>query len=40
VKVGVWCAVSARKIVVPLPFKETINLEVYLPVDGQYFEHL
>jgi hypothetical protein len=27
VKVGVWCAVSARRIVVPVFFNETINFE-------------
>jgi hypothetical protein len=27
VKVGVWCAVSARRIVVPVFFKKTINLK-------------
>jgi hypothetical protein len=27
VKVGVWCAVGARRIVVPLFFNKTINCE-------------
>jgi hypothetical protein len=40
VKVGVWCAVSARRIVVPVFFDETINLEKYLHVEGQRFQHL
>jgi hypothetical protein len=30
VKVGVWCAVSARRIVVPMVFNETVNYEGYL----------
>jgi hypothetical protein len=33
VKVGVWCAVSARGIVVPLFLNETINCEIYLRAD-------
>jgi hypothetical protein len=32
VTVGVWCAVSARGIVVPVFFKETIKCEKYLLV--------
>jgi hypothetical protein len=29
VKVGVWCAVSARRIVEPVFFNKTINCERY-----------
>jgi hypothetical protein len=36
-KVGVWCAVSARRIVVPVFFNETINFERRLRVQGQHF---
>jgi hypothetical protein len=32
VKVGVWCAVSARRIVEPVFFKRTINFERYVQV--------
>jgi hypothetical protein len=32
VKVGVWCAVSARMIVGPVFFNETINCEKYIQV--------
>jgi hypothetical protein len=32
VKVGVWCAVSARRIVGPVFFNETINCERYVQV--------
>jgi hypothetical protein len=32
VKVGVWCAVSARRIFGPMFFKETINCERYVQV--------
>jgi hypothetical protein len=39
-KVVVWCAVSARRIVVPGSFKETINCERYLCVEGWHFQHL
>jgi hypothetical protein len=39
-KVGVWCAVSARETVVPVFFNETINCERYLCVEGQHFQHL
>jgi hypothetical protein len=31
-KVGVWCAVSARRVVRPLFFNETINCERYVQV--------
>jgi hypothetical protein len=37
VKVGVWCAVSARRIVVPVFLKETINYEKYLRVERTAF---
>jgi hypothetical protein len=40
VKVGVWYAVSARRIVVPMFFNKTINCERYLCVEGQLFQHL
>jgi hypothetical protein len=40
VTVGVWCAVSARRIVGPVFFNETINCERYLCVQGQHFQHL
>jgi hypothetical protein len=40
VKVGVWCAVSARRIIVPVFLNETINCEKYLRAEGQYFQHL
>jgi hypothetical protein len=40
VKVGVWCAVSARRIARPVFFNETINCERYLLVEGQQFQHL
>jgi hypothetical protein len=38
--VGVWCAVKARRIVVPVFFNETINCERYLLicVEGQHFQ--
>jgi hypothetical protein len=36
VKVGVWCAVSARMIVEPV-FNETINCEKYLHVERPAF---
>jgi hypothetical protein len=32
VKVGVWCAVSARKIVGPVFFNETIKWERYVQI--------
>jgi hypothetical protein len=38
VKVCVWCAVSARRIVVPVFYNETINCKRYLHV-GQHFQH-
>jgi hypothetical protein len=38
VKVGVWCAVSARRIVGPVFLKEKINREMYVQVIlGQFF---
>jgi hypothetical protein len=41
VKVGVWCAVSARKIVEPVFFKESINCERHVQVIlGQFFPQL
>jgi hypothetical protein len=40
VKVCVWCAVSARRIVGPVFFKETINCERYLRIEGEHFQHL
>jgi hypothetical protein len=42
VKVGVWCAVSARRIVGPVMFfNETINCERYVQVIlGQLFSEL
>jgi hypothetical protein len=41
VKVGVWCAVSARRIVVPVSFNKTINCERYVQVIlGQFFPEL
>jgi hypothetical protein len=39
VNVDVWCAVSARRSVVPVFFNETFNSERYLRVEGQYFQH-
>jgi hypothetical protein len=39
VKVGVRCAVSARKVVVPVFFNEKINGEKYVLVEGQHFQH-
>jgi hypothetical protein len=40
-KVGVWCAVSARRIVGPVFFNETINCERYVQVIlGQFFPEL
>jgi hypothetical protein len=41
VKVGVWCAVSARRIVVPVFYNEIINCESYVRVIlGQFFPEL
>jgi hypothetical protein len=37
VEVGFWCAVSARRIVVPVFFNETINLEKYIHVEKTAF---
>jgi hypothetical protein len=38
-KVDVLCAVSARRIIVPVLFDETINFKRYLHVEGQDFQH-
>jgi hypothetical protein len=32
VKVGIWCAVNARRIVVPVFFYETVNCERYIQI--------
>jgi hypothetical protein len=41
VKVGVWCVVSARRIVEPVLFNEAINCERYVQVIlGQFFPEL
>jgi hypothetical protein len=41
VKVGVWCALSARRIVGPVFFNETINCERYIGVIlRQFFSEL
>jgi hypothetical protein len=40
VKVHAWYAVSSRKIVVPVSFKEIINYERYLHAEWQHFQHL
>jgi hypothetical protein len=41
VKVGVWCTLSARRIVGPVFFNETINCEIYVQVIlGQFFPEL
>jgi hypothetical protein len=41
VKVGVWCAVSARRIIGPVLFNETINCEKYVQVIlRQFFPQL
>jgi hypothetical protein len=41
VKFGVWCAVTARKFVGPMFFKETVNCERYAQVIlGQFFPEL
>jgi hypothetical protein len=37
VKVGVWCAVNARRTVVPVFFNKTINCERYLCGDRAAF---
>jgi hypothetical protein len=37
VKVGVWCAVSARKIVVPVFFNEAVNCGKYVRVERTAF---
>jgi hypothetical protein len=39
VKVGVWCAVSARRIAGPVFFKEKINFEKYVQyILGKFFQ--
>jgi hypothetical protein len=40
VKVGVWCAVSARRIVVPVVFNKASNCEKYLRVERTVFSTL
>jgi hypothetical protein len=41
VQVGVWCAVSARRIAGPVFFNKTINFERYVQVIlGQFFSQL
>jgi transposase len=41
IKIGVWCPVSARRVVVPVFFNETINCERYVHVIlGQFFPEL
>jgi hypothetical protein len=41
VKVGVWCAVGARRIFGPVIFKETINCERYVQIIlRQFFPEL
>jgi hypothetical protein len=41
VKVGVWCAVSARRIVVPMVLNEGVNCERYVQIIlGQFFPEL
>jgi hypothetical protein len=41
VEVGVWCALSARRICGPVFFKETINCERYVQdILGQLFSEL
>jgi hypothetical protein len=40
VKVGVWCAIIARRAVGSVCFNETINCGRYPRVEGQYFQHL
>jgi predicted transcriptional regulator len=41
VKVGVWCALSARRIVGSVFFNKTINCERYVEViHGQFFSEL
>jgi inhibitor of nuclear factor kappa-B kinase subunit alpha len=41
VKVGVWCALSARRIVGSVFFNETINCERYVQgILGQFFSEL
>jgi hypothetical protein len=40
-KGGVWCAVSAKRIVEPVVFNEIINCEKYVPVIlGKFFPEL
>jgi hypothetical protein len=41
VKVGVWCAVNARRIVVLVFFNETINCEIHVQdILRQFFPRL
>jgi hypothetical protein len=40
VKVGVWCTVSAKRIVVPVFFNERVNCEKYLTVERTAFSTL
>jgi hypothetical protein len=41
VKVGVWRALNARRIVGPVSFDETVNYEIYVQVIlGQFFSEL
>jgi hypothetical protein len=41
VQVGVWCVLSARWIVGPVAFNETINCEIYVwAILGQFFSEL
>jgi hypothetical protein len=41
VKVDVWCAVNARRVVGPVFFNETINCKKYVQVIlGQFFPQL
>jgi hypothetical protein len=37
-KVGVWCAVSARRILVPVFFNGTINCKKYQSVERAAFQ--
>jgi hypothetical protein len=40
-KVGVWCSVSARRLLYPCSFNETVNCERYVHViHGQLFPEL
>ncbi|RWS10786.1 uncharacterized protein B4U80_09266, partial [Leptotrombidium deliense] len=35
-KVGVWCAISHRRIIGPIFFEKTVNTEVYLDILRQF----